>query len=239
MEYTEDTSDERQKAWCIHCGGGISGSKANEDHAPSRVLLDRPHPPRLPAMTVCQPCNTSFSADEEYTAAFLGAVLAGSTDPGKQVVERAARILGSNGKLVRVIEEAKQTYTTRGGEERVVWAPDEARVRNVVVKNARGHVYYELGEPMLTAPARVSFGPLSAFSPEQREEFEEVSWPSYWPEVGSRMMTRLLRGDDLVGSWIMVQEGVYRYGVTQRDGGMLVRIVMREYLGAEVFWENA
>lgn len=114
-------------------------------------------------MTVCQPCNTSFSADEGYLAALLGAVLAGSTDPGKQVVKRAARILGSNGKLVRMIDEAKQTYPTRGGEERIVCAPDEARVRNVVVKNARGHVYYELGEPMLTAPARVSFGPLFAF----------------------------------------------------------------------------
>ncbi|TIQ79916.1 hypothetical protein [Mesorhizobium sp.] len=236
MEYVEETADERMQAWCIHCGKGIAGTKANEDHAPSRVLLDKPHPPRLPAMTVCQPCNTSFSVDEEYLAAFLGAVLAGTTDPSKQRVERAARILGSNAALVRRIEQAKQTYQTQGGDERIVWTPEEARVRNVVVKNAKGHVFYELSEPMVEAPSHVWFRPLESLTTSEREAFEEVSWPNTWPEVGSRMMTRLLRGDDLAGSWIVVQEGVYRYGVTQRDGGMLVRIVMREYLGAEVFW---
>lgn len=238
MEYTEDTFDQRQKTWCIHCGGGIAGSDANEDHAPSRVLLDKPHPPRLPVMTVCQPCNSSFSVDEEYLAAFLGAVLSGTTDPNSQKVERAARILGSNGKLRQLIEQAKRTYMTQGGEERIIWSPDEARVRNVVVKNARGHVFYELSEPMLEASSHVWFRPLESLTTSEREAFEEVSWPNSWPEVGSRMMTRLLRGDDLAGSWIMVQEGVYRYGVTIRDGGMLVRIVMREYLGAEVFWED-
>lgn len=53
MEYVEDTSDDRLKGWCIHCGTSIAGASANEDHAPSWVLLDKPPSPRLPVMTVC------------------------------------------------------------------------------------------------------------------------------------------------------------------------------------------
>lgn len=106
------------------------------------------------------------------------------------------------------------------------------------MKNAKGHVYYELSEPMLEAPSRVSFGPLLSLTPTQREEFEDVSWPGYWPEVGTRMLTRVASGLDTDGAeWVIVQDDVYRYGVTPRGGGTLVRIVMREYLGAEVFWK--
>ena len=190
-------------------------------------------------MTVCQECNSSFSRDEEYFAAFLGAVLAGTTDPKKQVVQGAARILGSNAALVRRIERAKSTYTTHGGDERIIWVPEETCVRNVILKNARGHVYFELSETVHEEPSRIWFGPLLSLSPSQREEFEDVSWPNYWPEVGTRMMTRVASGVDTDGAgWVFVQDDVYRYGVTQRDGGTLVRIVMREYLGAEMFWEG-
>ena len=35
--------------------------------------------------------------------------------------------------------------------------------------------------------------------------------------------------------WLIVQEGRYRYRVTQGDG-LWVRIVIREYLAAEVWW---
>ncbi len=239
MEYVEDNSDDRLKGWCIHGGTTIAGAKVNEDHAPSRVLLEKPHPGRLPVMTVCQPCNSSFSPDEEYLAAFLGTVLAGTTDPGKQVVERAARILGSNAALVRRIEQSKKTYMRQGGDERVIWSPAEHRVRNVRVKNARGHVFYELSEAMREEPSRVWFGPLLSLTALQREEFEDVTWPAYWPEVGTRMLTRGATGLDTDGAGsVIVQDDVYRYGVTQQDGGTLVRIVMREYLGAEVFCEG-
>jgi hypothetical protein len=44
------------------------------------------------------------------------------------------------------------------------------------------------------------------------------------------MMTRVITGRDLDGPWVVVQEGVYRYSVTQIDGGILVRSVMSEYL---------
>jgi hypothetical protein len=48
-------------------------------------------------------------------------------------------------------------------------------------------------------------------------------------------MTRIITGQDLAGSWVTVQRGVYRYAVCQA-GTMLVRTVLAEYLATEVFW---
>ena len=58
-----------------------------------------------------------------------------------------------------------------------------------------------------------------------------------WPEVGSRMMTRLLTGQDFSDGWIVIQDGTYQYGVVQHDG-ILVRSVLFNYLATEVYWAD-
>jgi hypothetical protein len=222
MEEVEEFSDERLKSWCIHCGAWIGSVTANVDHVPSRCLLQKPYPPHLPKVQVCAACNEGFSLDEEYLIAFLGAVLAGSADPARQANPIAARILQRSSKLRARIESARTEYRTLGGEARQVWRPEPDRVRRVVVKNARGHVYFEQGEPMLTEPARVSFVPLESMPASERADFEHIGAGAFWPEVGSRMMTRIATGQDLRDGWVVVQDGFYRYSVAQNEG-MLVR----------------
>lgn len=107
-------------------------------------------------MKVCQPCNSSFAEDEEYLGAFLGAVLAGSADPAAQVEKRAARTFESNPGLRSRVEKSKQVDRNLLGEETTTWMPENDRIENVVVKNARGHAYYEITEPMLEKPSRVA-----------------------------------------------------------------------------------
>jgi hypothetical protein len=122
----------------------------------------------------------------------------------------------------------------------MVWKPDTSRVQNVVLKNARGHAYFEFGEPMLVAPSHIWACPLENMTEVQRQTFEEVNSEEGFapsPEVGSRMMTRLFTGDDMVGHWVVVQEGTYRYSV-QQNGGIQVRSVLSEYLATEVRWEE-
>jgi hypothetical protein len=238
MKQIEDNADRRQKAWCIHCGDWINQVVTNKDHAPSKTLLDKPYPPNLALMKVCQRCNSGFAEDEEYLGAFLGALLAGSTDPDAQVVDRAARTFAGNPGLRSRIEKAKQIDRNLFGEETIYWEPENDRIRNVLVKNARGHAYYEITEPMLEEPSSVWFGPLAHLDERQTQVFENVSWPNgLWPEVGSRMMRRFITGEDLDEGWVIVQEGVYRYAVIQ-TGGMLVRMVLREYLAAEIVWDD-
>jgi hypothetical protein len=235
MDVIEEFVDERQKSWCLHCSGWIAALAANRDHVPSKSLLRKPYPANLPVIPVCKSCNTGFSLDEEYFSALLGAALSGTTEPERQPLPSAARILERNPKLRARIDRARTEYRTRAGECRVIWAPEHDRINSIVVKNARGHAFLEYGEPMLEAPAHAWSAPLESMTAMERATFEDIDTGPGWPEVGSRMMTRVLTGQDLSNGWVIVQEGVYRYAVAQQ-GTLLVRTVLHEYLATETLW---
>ncbi len=169
--------------------------------------------------------------------AFLSATMSGSAEPSKQIIPSARRIFEKSEALQAAISRSS-SYTTIGGEERMVWKPDMDRIERVVVKNARSHAFFEIGEPMMQKPTSVRIVPLEYMKDSEREEFESGYDPmGMWPEVGSRMMTRLLTGDDLNGAgWVLVQNGVYRYLAIQA-GLMTVRTVI-DFLATEVYWDD-
>lgn len=236
MQIIEEFSDDRQKNWCLHCGGWLVNLDTNVDHAPSKSLLQYPRPENLPTVPVCRPCNNGFSKDEAYMVACLSAAMSGSTDPGKQIIPSARRILEKSEPLQTAINRSS-SYTTIGGEQRLVWKPDLARIERVVVKNARGHAFFEIGEPMMHKPHSVRIIPLEYMTSEDRAEFENAgSYMGPLPEVGSRMMTRVFTGQDLTDhGWVLVQAGVYRY-VAMQTALMTVRSVLYEFLATEVSW---
>lgn len=145
------------------------------------------------------------------------------------------RALERNPALRARLAAAHKPYTTIGGAEKSVWQPELDRIHRIVLKNARGHAFYEFGEPMLEEPDFIAAMPLQSLTNEQRAGFENVGM-AVWPEVGSRMMTRLLTGQDMQDGWVVVQDGVYRYAVFQ-EGTMTVRSVIRDYLATEVRWD--
>ncbi len=81
--------------------------------------------------------------------------------------------------------------------------------------------------------------PLASLTNTERENFESETAEglALWPELGSRMMTRVITGQDLSCGWIIVQDGVYRYAVMQ-DDGIRVKTVIQEYLATEIRWES-
>ena len=118
--------------------------------------------------------------------------------------------------------------------------PDIDKIRRVIVKNARGHAYHEIGEPLLDAPDHVAFVPLERLSPEQRDAFEAVDTGAelaVWPEVGSRMTVRLFDEEAMVGGWISVEPGRYRYSIDWADA-VTVKTVIWEYLATETCWKR-
>ena len=137
---------------------------------------------------------------------------------------------------------SKTEYRTVGGKGKIqcVWKPEWNRIKRIVVKNARGHAFYEYGEPMLSAPEYVGMTPIETLTPPEREEFENfrpTADTGVFPELGSRMMTRMMTGQDLCDGWVIVQEDVYRYSVAQ-CAVMRVRSVLFEYLATEVYWSD-
>lgn len=206
----------------MHCGAGIGNVDTSRDHVPSKCFLTAPYPSELPVVEICHACNNGFSRDEEYAIAFLGAVLSGSTDPEKQTLAQSASVLRRTPKLRQRIEDSRTAGSTSTGEALVLWKPEQERIDRVLIKNARGHAYFEFGEPVLSTPDWHWSRPLHGL--EQRAEFQRVELSAAWPEVGSRMLTRVVTGDDLSNGWVIVQPGVYRYAVFQ-DGGLVVRIM--------------
>jgi hypothetical protein len=226
MQQLLDYGDERNKGWCVFCGGPME----TRDHAPSRVLLDEPFPENLPVLACCRSCNSSFSLDEEYLACLIECARTGSLEQAR-ARPKIAKILGRKPAL-----ESRLTAARRETGKGILWKPEDERVRNVIVKLARAHVAYEQNEPQLDEPVNVSVIPLCAMTDEVRNEFEASPNTGLWPEVGSRAMHRILVGAEGDYPWIEVQPERYCYLVAT-GRGILVRIVIAEYLAAEVTWD--
>lgn len=238
MKYMDDFSDQRNKAWCIHCGKWLEQVETNHDHVPSKGLLLQPYPEELPVIEICMGCNTSFSSDEEYLQIFLECVLAGSTESSFSHNPKIRRALDRNSNLKSRLDQSRTVKKGVDGSDQILWKPEPHKIQRVILKNARGHAYYEIGEPLLEEPSWVHFIPLHNMSEEDWLTYNTKHFPdSLWPEVGSRMLDRLVSGEDMVDDWVIVQRGIYRYRVQQIGASIAVKSIVREYLATEVIWK--
>ena len=229
-------SDQLSSADYIPCPEQNHSGKYSRDHIPTKALLNTPYPENLMDVGMCQECNSGFARDEEYFAAFLASVISGSTEPDPVQFPAASRILAHNPRLRSRIDAARCVEATPGKDTFVTWTPELERIERVIVKNARGHVLFELGQAIEMPPTHVAIAPIEQLTPLQFSQFEHPQGLSGWPEVGSRLMLRLLEtGEVQDGGWIEVQDGIYRYAVGELPR---VRIVLREYLAAEVAWDE-
>ncbi|MBV2147689.1 hypothetical protein KRZ98_05235 [Sphingobium sp. AS12] len=230
MAKVQNFGDNRNKGWCVFCGG----PNESRDHTPSRVFLDEPYPADLGVSPACLRCNNGFSSDEAYMACLLECVMAGSAEPTDLSRAKIARLMEGNSSITALLRAARRSVD--GG---VIFDVDYARVRNVVVKLARGHAAYEMNEPRLDDPTDVFIKPLAMMNEGERETFEGWSGElAVWPELGSRAMNRLIiAGDDVYDEgWLVVQEARYRYR-TSVENGLRIRFVIRDFLACEVAWD--
>jgi hypothetical protein len=230
MENVRNYGDRRQVVSCVYC----AGTTESRDHVPSKVLLDEPYPPDLPVVPACQSCNEGFALDEEYLACLVECTLAGSVNPEDIQRAKVKEILSKKPTLASRLRNVRQQ--TLLGE--VSFAIERERVRKVALKLARGYAAFELNEPQFDEPTSVALLPLLVMTADQRERFESPPasslWPEIgvWPEVGSRAMQRIVTGE----IWAVVQPNRYRYLASVEDG-VVVRMVLSEYLACEVRWE--
>ncbi len=218
--------DQRLTGFCVFCGA----EPQSRDHCPSKVLLDEPFPADLdlPVVEACETCNTSFSKDEQYVACLIECALCGSAEPAQVQRPKIKRILQENPKLTTRLQTSRKT--DNGGQ--VIWEVDRDRVRQVVLKLARGHIAYELSLPKLEEPHLVEFLPFVAMTVERRSAFENPASSEIapWPEIGSRAFLRSLVVSNQVyhdDGWIVVQPGRYRYLVTQTNGDVVQIVFCR------------
>ncbi|WP_254972836.1 hypothetical protein [Cyanobium sp. Candia 9D4] len=115
-----------------------------------------------------------------------------------------------------------------------------------------GHAAYELAQECRHQPASVWWQPLHLLNQEQREEFDAPEVVTLIGEIGSRGMQRLkvaeikmvspsgeeTRQQIILNDWIEVQQQRYRYLASDQAGIISIRMVIGEYLAAEVTWET-
>lgn len=221
--------DARMAGCCVYCGG----SPDSRDHSPSKVLLDDPLPPELPVVDACNHCNNSFSLDEQYLACAIETTVCGSADARDVSRPKIKRILTETGSLAARLAAAKR-LDHRGA---AIWDVELDRVRRVILKLARGHVAHELGLLKLEEPEAVSIAPFVEMSTEEKREFELTEGRAFspWPEIGSRAFIAAVQGEPSGSPWKIVQEGRYRYRVSQADGDF-VHVVLSEYLACQIGW---
>lgn len=242
MNQLDDFADDRLLNGCVYCGGPAD----TRDHVPSRCLMERPYPENLPVVGCCDTCNQSFSRDEEYFVCLIESVLCGSTDP--DVIRRpsVARKMERSPAIRTRIENARSVQG-----DQVSFVPEWERVVNVMLKLARGHAAFELSQPCRDDPDHFWCGPLESLPQDQRDAFDAAHVVGLLGEVGSRNSQRLLvtqvslqseSGDQrelnlLVNDWLDVQDGIYRYLAIDDAGGLVIRIIVSEYLACEVAWQ--
>lgn len=223
--------DERLKGNCAYCGADTN----SRDHVPSRVLLDEPYPENLPVAESCAECNNGFSADEEYLACLIECVIHGTTQPNNKFRVKVVRTLEAHPSIVARIESGK----TFDKNNNATWQPEWDRVKEIVLKLARGHMSYELGLQHIEEPIIIDILPTPCMTDAELETFNSLDEEAgiLYPEIGSRAFVNLLSGKPTAFSeWHVVQEGRYRYSVGQSSGDW-VKSVLSEYLACRVVWE--
>lgn len=242
MDQLNNYADDRLVRGCIYCAGFAE----TRDHVPSKCLLESPYPPNLPVVGCCDSCNQNFSKDEEYFVCLIESVLCGSTDPEKIGRPSVARIMQNSPALRTRIENSR---TEVNGQ--IAFALEIERIKNVMLKLARGHAAFELSQCCRTEPDHFWCGPLSLLTQETQEAFNAVHFQQIFGEIGSRNLQRLLvtqlafssatdelkNIEMLINDWIDVQDGRYRYIAIDDMGFLIVRIVIAEYFACEVGWE--
>lgn len=142
-------------------------------------------------------------------------------------------------------------YRLGGGAE-ISFTIDRKRFKNVIKKLAVGHAAYELSLVFRDAPKRFDWKLISSMGEEQKVAFNAPQLIEIFGEVGSRNTQRIMVVEILLQSpstgelakmpfflndWVDVQDGIYRYHVVQNDNGVIVKIVLNEFIICEVYWE--
>lgn len=140
-------------------------------------------------------------------------------------------ILSRKPKLKARLEKAKVVK-----EGQTYFQTEEERVRNVILKLARGHATYENSELQLEAPISISIRPITEMNEEEQDEYFSHD-EGLLPEVGSRALQRIFIEDDgFVNGWVIVQDDKYIYSINHGRFGLTIKFLIWNYLACEVIW---
>jgi len=221
-----DFSDSRHNNGCIFC----YSYPDSRDHIPARTFLNKPYPSNLHVLPVCISCNKKFSQDEEYVS-FLVCYLKYLESGDKNDYIRMGKFSHADILEKRILDGLN---LKKDGINQTLFINIETdRIKNVLSKYAFAHFCFERGEHPDREIIQINFAFVNQLTDEQIMFYNEIPCSEILPEVGSRLFQRVIENGN---SWMMVQDGYYRYYVAQDQP--YVKIVISEFLFAEILFND-
>lgn len=230
---------------CVYCGDFAD----TREHCPSKVFLKKPLPTDLPVVPLCKKCNNAFSSDELYVSVF--------NDLLKNYFEKEKFPLNDN--IKKRINERKEAQEAKECFERAIESnilENDNRIIRILEKLAICHITYELSEGYncdswsgKATSLIYGFRPLLSQDMISDMDSAIVINNAQVPEIGSRVydhiyviqpvLQSVTDGDKKILNlcmmdWTEVQENNYRYICWLENGNINVRIVIKEFLYAQL-----
>ena len=217
--------DSRHDDYCSYCGNRPD----TRDHVPSKILLEKPFPENLPVVPCCYECNNQFSLDEEYVACIFECLIQKSCEIEDIKNDRIKKILTRKIKLQNKIRELFFNNNIFQ-----ILTKEENRIKNILIKLAKGHYKYEYGEPIFEQPDIINISILENMNKEDSHNFFSNNKQILVPEIGSRNFINIFKNKFY--NWIEVQENIYSYLIFNDKNNFHVRMLIRNYFACEVIW---
>ena len=224
MRQLRPFADERLGGACVYCCS-VAGTR---DHVPPRVFLDAPFPTNLAVVPCCRRCNGVTSADEEYLACLLEVAACGVADISRLERPSIVRTLtGRPALLARLMAAVNPSEPSVDVEHE--------RVRRVVEKIGRGLWAFEAAASSDEITTSSTCTPLLECDASMIEAFEALAPLDLLPEVGSRLMFRVIEEWGLKNRWQVVQPRRFAYAIEAGSSQPRVKMVIRDYLACVVY----
>ena len=173
-------AEERFTGLCVYCGA----EPETRDQCHRKSCSTSPFRTTCPLSRRAKDATTAFHR-MNGTWHVLSSADHRSARPESALRDKIRRILREDPALA-----ARLTASRREDEDgNVSWRPEVERVRNVVLKLARGHAAYEFSEPRLGEPECIWVVSITAMSRQQFLSFQGLAH-GVWPEIGSRAFIR-------------------------------------------------
>jgi len=226
MKQYLDFSDSRHNIGCILCGSYPD----SRDHIPARTFLKKPYPTNLNVLPVCMPCNNGFSQDEEYVS-FLVRYLKHLESGNKKDYIELEKFSHADILEKRILDGFCNKQDKLNPMMFINIEAD--RIKNILNKYAFAHFCFERGEHPNRKKTQINFAFANQLTDDQIKLFNEIPYSNILPEVGSRLFQRIIEDGD---SWMIVQDGYYRYYIAQNQS--YVKIVISEFLFGEIIFND-
>ncbi|WP_420632006.1 hypothetical protein [Candidatus Leptofilum sp.] len=225
MKQYRPFSDIRHNSYCAGCNR--PSIALTREHIPPKIFLDKPYPENLQITETCSSCNVGMSLDEEYLACWIECARVGTTNPNELRRRKIQKTLSR--------KPALQSKIEKGMMDGLIYLEMD-RAKKVIEKLARCHVAYELSNRAPDEEPEIGIESLNSISGELRREFESAFYRHTVPEIGSRAFQRQFDSiNPSLINWVTVQNERYRF-IVYEETITIVRIVMSEYLAAEIVW---